>query len=229
MSTVEQSIPPLVAGDMLNTDEFLRRWEAMPGLKRAELIDGIVYMPSPLSWGHGISDVRVTTWLGVYAAHTPGCEPASNTTWLMSAKDAPQPDCSIRIAPECGGQSSDKGQYASGTPELAAEVCRSSTSFDLNQKLRLYERVGVQENVTVLLHEQEFRWHRLVNGAYHLLAPDSDGLMRSQVFPGLWLNPAALLAGDMAQVLAVLNDGLATPEHRAFVEQLAARKAAGAG
>ena len=83
MATVEQKVPPLVAGDYLSRDEFLRRWEAMPQLKRAELIQGVVYMPSPVSFDHGDSDLHVSTWLGNYEAATPGCRGSSSATWLM--------------------------------------------------------------------------------------------------------------------------------------------------
>src|ERR1700681_447927 len=117
MSTVEQEIPPLVRGDKLTRDEFLRRWEAMPKVKFAELIGGIVYMPSPLSRGHGVPDTRVACWLGTYAAFTPGCEAANNVTWLMR-EDSPQPDVYLRLLPEHGGQSRNAGPYAEGAPEF---------------------------------------------------------------------------------------------------------------
>src|SRR5438477_8288659 len=102
MATVEEAIEPLIAGDRMTRDEFLRRWEAMPHVKRAELIGGIVYMPSPLSRKHGVTDTHVGAWLGVYVASTPGCEAGSNATWLM-LEDSPQPDHDLRILPEYGG------------------------------------------------------------------------------------------------------------------------------
>jgi Uma2 family endonuclease len=223
MSTVEQDVAPLERGDKLSRDEFLRRWEAMPHVKRAELIGGIVYMPSPLSRKHGVTDTRLITWVGTYAASTPGCEAGNNATWLM-LEDAPQPDSDLRILPEYGGQSGMEGPYAQGAPELTAEVCLSSTSYDLHQKLNLYQEAGVKEYVAVLLREREVRWHRLVDGAYQLLPSDADGVIRSVVFPGLWLHVRALLDGNMAQVLATLTQGLNTPEHTAFVAQLAQRR-----
>lgn len=240
MSTVERSVPPLVAGDKLTTDEFLRRWEAMPGLKRAELIGGIVYlpspwikdyggvdMPSPLSRDHGGSDFQLGTWLGVYAAHTPGCEGGHGVTQVMTEEDSPQPDVHLRVLPAYGGQSTDAGKYVGGAPELVAEISLSSTSYDLHQKYALYESAGVQEYLAVLLEEQEVRWHRLVGESYEVMSTDADGVLRSHVFPGLWLDPVAMLAGDLSRVLAVLNDGLATAEHRTFVDRLAARRASG--
>src|SRR5262245_30747645 len=146
MATVEKEleIEPLVQGDRLSRDEFLRRWEAMPGLKRAELIGGVVYMPSPVSVNHSESDNPLATWLGVYAAYSSGCKAGTNATWFMLG-DAPQPDDHLRILPEHGGQSWVEGDYAHGAPELAAEVTRSRTTYDLHQKKNLYEPAGVQE------------------------------------------------------------------------------------
>lgn len=223
MSIIEQRTPPLVAGDKLTREEFLERWEAMPTLKRAELIGGIVYMPSPTSLDHGHSDGDVAVWLGNYAVRTPGTKAGSHATWKM-LQDAPQPDDFLRILPEYGGQSGTDGIYAAGAPELGAEVCWSSTAYDLHQKKDLYEAAGVKEYVAVLLQGQEVRWHRLVAGSYQLVRPSTDGIIRSSVFPGLWLHVEAFLAGNMLKVLEVLDQGLKSPEHAEFVTYLAARK-----
>jgi hypothetical protein len=224
VATVVSEIPVLVAGDKLTRDEFMRRWDAMPHLKRAELIGGIVYMPSPLSRPHGDFDSSLGGWLWVYSAATPGCEAGGNATWLMTKEDSPQPDCDLRILPEYGGQSRMEGDYSAGAPELLAEVCLSSTSYDLNQKYDLYEKAGVQEYVAVLLREREVRWHRLIDSKFQVMTPGNDGILRSAVFPGLWLDPAALLAKDKQRILAVLQQGLQSPEHAAFVAELSRRK-----
>jgi Uma2 family endonuclease len=227
LATVDQDVPPLVFGDFLSRDEFLRRWDAMPELKRAELIRGIVYMPpSPVSWEHGGTENDVSTWLGVYKAATPGCAGANNATWLMTEDSAPQPDTSLRILPEYGGQSRIQGRYAAGAPEFLAEICISSTAYDLHQKLEVYEEAGVQEYLAVLMREREVRWHRLAAGHFEVVPAPEEGIYRSAVFPGLWLDAPALLAGNLARVLAVLNDGINSAEHRAFVEQLAVRRQA---
>src|SRR5205823_179022 len=113
MATVEEKVLPLYPGQRLPREEFLRRWEALPDLKFAELIGGMVYMPSPLSLEHGWMDSRVATWLGVYVAATPGCESASNATWLLMT-DAPQPDQALQILPEYGGKSRVQGRYGLG-------------------------------------------------------------------------------------------------------------------
>ena len=219
-----QEMPPLVQGDKLSRDEFMRRWEAMPRLKRAELIGGIVYMPSPLSRNHGIFDLDVGGWLWMYSVSTPGCEAGGNATWLMRESDAPQPDCDLRILPEYGGQSRMEGDYSAGAPEFLAEVCLSSTSYDLNQKFDLYQEAGVHECLALLLREHEVRWHRLVDSKFHVMSPGSDGILRSVVFPGLWLDPAALLTQDKQRMLAALQQGLQSPEHAAFVAELSRRK-----
>src|SRR5579863_4578563 len=108
------SPPPLRDGDHLTSDEFLRRWEAMPDLKHAELLDGIVYMPSPVSRQHAIYHLPLAGWVSYFAAHTPGCEGGDNATWVMGGRDVPQPDIALRILPEFGGQSSVEGDYAAG-------------------------------------------------------------------------------------------------------------------
>lgn len=214
------TIPPLAAGDKLTRDEFIRRWEMHPEIKLAELIEGVVYMPSPVSSEHGDMDGDVGAWLSVYKAWTSGTASGRNsTTFLLDG--SPQPDLNLRILREHGGGSwiEDDG-YLHGVPELLAEVCRSSVSYDLNQKFDLYQKAGVPEYLAVLMFEQEVRWHILVDGEYQVLGPDADGLLRSRVFPGLWLDGPALRAGDLQRVLQRLQEGLQSPEHRQFVARL---------
>src|SRR4051794_37223759 len=178
MSAVEHGVPPLIPGDFLSRAEFLRRWEAMPEIKRAELIGGIVYMPSPVTTRHGDTENDVATWLGVYKASTPGCAAANNATWLMGEESAPQPDLSLRILPEYGGQSRMEGRYAGGAPEFLAEVCLSSTAYDLHQKLEVYQEAGVQEYLAVLMRERQLRWHRLADGRFQVVPAPDDGVYR---------------------------------------------------
>lgn len=137
--------------------------------------------------------------------------------------DAPQPDAHLLILPEYGGQSGVEGPYNSGAPELAAEVCLSSAAYDLGPKLELYRAAGVQEYIAVILGESGILWHRLAGGAYVRLEPDAGGLLRSEVFPGLWLDPQALLTLDGARLMAALQQGLQSPGHEEFVRLLAAR------
>lgn len=219
-TTVSQ---PLFAGQRLKREEFLRRWEAMPELKNAELIGGLVYMPSPISRAHAEHDSLLHVFLGTYAFRTPGCRAGNSGTWLMG-EDAPQPDAHLVILPEYGGQSCVEGNYRAGAPELAGEITVSTGSYDMGPKLDLYRAAGVREYVAVTLGEPQVLWHRLIDGRYVLIAPGRDGLLRSSVFPGLWLDAAALLALDGARVLDALEQGLKSPEHAEFARSLAQKK-----
>ncbi len=223
MATVESTVPQLKTGDLLSRGEFLRRWEAMPQVRKAELIAGVVYMPSPLSRLHGELENTLSAWLAVYRGATPGCQALNNATWLMTDQDVPQPDLSLRILPNRGGQSHDEGPYAAGAPEIAVEVCLTSAAYDLHQKHDLYRRAGVREYVVVLLHEREVRWHRREGDRFQVVSPPTDGVYRSEVFPGLWLDGQALLANDVPRLMAVLQQGLASPGHREFAARLQAR------
>ena len=223
MATDITAAPSLTAGDKMSREEFIRVWERLPGIKKAELIGGIVYMPSPLSVEHGDIDFDATTWLGLYKAATPGCAGGSNTTSYI-LEDCPQPDVNLRIVPECGGKSRVKKRYLHGSPEMLTEISYSSKSIDLGPKRDLYEKARVQEYLVIVVRKKQIRWHRLVQGKYRRMLPDADGIYRSQVFPGLWLDSKAFFAGDMAKVLATLNEGIASDEHQQFVEELAKRK-----
>jgi Uma2 family endonuclease len=219
------NVPQLLRdGDRLTRDEFMRRWEQMPDLMRAELIDGIVYMPSPVSLTHGDFQAHLTCWLGFYSAATPGSAVSSAATWLMAEDSAPQPDLALRIEPEFGGQSAIENDYAAGAPELIVEISHTTSAKDKGAKLRLYERSGVLEYLTVRPRQQQVVWRELVDGKYREIAPAEDGCLRSRVFPGLWLDPAALWAKDLGALAATVHRGVATPEHSEFVERLARSK-----
>jgi Uma2 family endonuclease len=215
------SPPPLRDGDRLSSDEFLRRWEAMPDLKHAELIDGIVYMPSPVSNKHSDFHFPLATWLGVYEANTPGCRGGIEATWIMGERNVPSPDLALRILPEHGGQSRNQGEYSAGAPELIVEIAVSSRARDLGAKLRLYERMGVREYLVAVVSQAKFIWHEWTANGFQTLEPDPDGILRSRCFPGLWLDAAALWRNDRMRVLAVLQQGLDSPEHAAFVARIA--------
>ena len=215
---------PLEPGDNLDRATFHERYEAMPPGLKAELIDGVVYMPSPAKNRHGTRQSDVVTWLGVYAARTPGVSSRDNVTVILSEVSEPQPDASLIILPECGGQTSvSQDDWATGAPELVVEVASSSAAYDLHQKKWMYEAAGTCEYVTVLTGAGEVRWFVLRNRQYETVA-DEAGIYKSTVFPGLWLNAPALLAGDAAAVLATLEEGLASEEHAEFVARLAATR-----
>ncbi|WP_445636201.1 Uma2 family endonuclease [Nostoc sp. DSM 114161] len=214
------TIPPLENGDKLTRAEFERRYHAMPNLKKAELIEGVVYVASPLRIkSHGEPHAYIMAWLGAYKAATPGVGFADNTTVLLDADNEPQPDALLRI--EQGGQTQiTEDDYLEGAPELIVEIAASSASYDLHEKLKVYRRNKVQEYLVWRVYDQQFDWFKLSEGEYIKLETNSNGIVCSQVFPGLWLDKAALLSGNLAKVLAVLQQGLSTPEHQSFVERL---------
>jgi Uma2 family endonuclease len=226
MSTIGRpKSPPLEAGQRLDRATFHARYEAMPPDTRAELIGGVVYMPSPLSLGHGNFDSLVIYWLGHYRRATPGVKGSSNASVLLDDQGEPQPDVLLRILPECGGQSRNEGKYLGGAPELIVEVASSSRKIDLGPKFEDYQRAGVREYVVVALDPDEVSWFVRRDDRLVPLTPRPDGVFRSEVFPGLWLDPGALYADDMDRLIATLEQGLATPEHADFVARLAARRA----
>lgn len=224
MATVEQEIPVLTPGDNLSRSDFVRIWDLHPEIKRAELIGGIVFMPPPVSLDHGENELDIGTWAGSYRAYTPGCVGGHNTSCFL-LQDLPQPDVHLRILPEYGGRSYEKDRLLAGTPEFFAEVCRSSVVYDLHQKKDLYEEAGIPEYLAILIAEKEVRWHVLEEGRYRLMDPGPDGVYRARVFPGLWLDARAFLDRDMPRVLAVLQQGIASPEHQQFVQRLQEEKA----
>lgn len=224
MATISsRDAPPLEPGDKLTRQQFLARWELHPEIKRAELIGGIVFMPPPVSLDHGDMENDVSAWVGVYKAATPGTAAGHNTTTFLR-DDTLQPDLNLRILPEYGGGSRVEEKYLAGRAEFLAEICRSSASYDLHVKLDLYQAAAIPEYLAILGYEQEIRWHILKDGRYQRLLPGPDGIHRSLVFPGLWLDGTALLARNLKQVLATLQQGLDSPEHQAFVANLAERR-----
>ncbi len=223
----ERPLLPLHTGDHLTRAEFERRYAANPHLKKAELIEGVVYMPSPVSIGHGRTHANVMAWLGVYRANTPGLHLADNATLRLDLENEVQPDAVLYIAPEQGGQVAIEDDYLAGAPELVVEVAASSAAYDLHEKLRVYRRNGVQEYLVLLVHEQETRWFQLTEGEYRLLNPGEDGMLRSQVFPGLHFRADLFWVDDLVGLLGALQAGLATAEYEAFVTQLRRTPAGG--
>jgi Uma2 family endonuclease len=215
-------VPLLCAGDRLTRAEFERRYAAMPDVKKAELIEGKVYMPSPVSRKHSSPHFYLITWLGTYSIATPGVEGADNGTVRLDWDNEPQPDIYLRIAPQLGGQSRDDGEYVGGAPELIAEIAVSSESYDLHDKFHAYQRNGVQEYIIWRVREAAIDWFVLREGQFKPLPLTNAGHYHSEVFPGLWLDPAALLRGDFAQAAAVLQSGIASGEHANFVAKLQA-------
>jgi Uma2 family endonuclease len=213
---------PLFAGDRLSRAEFERRYHAHPEVKKAELIEGIVYMPSPVKYKrHGSPHLFLGGWVTTYLAATPGVDGGDNATVRLDNQNEPQPDILLRIDRTLGGRSFvAQDDYLEGAPELVIEIAATSASYDMHAKKNVYARNGVWEYLVALTYEQKVCWFVLREGEYEELPPDADGILRSEVFPGLWLQPNALWQNDLAGMLAVLQQGLASSEHVAFVEQL---------
>lgn len=217
-----RSLPPLENGDQLDQKTFHTRYEAMPEDYRAELIGGIVFVPSPRRVPHSRSQQLVVCWLDEYAEATPGTDALMSNTQILGPESKPEPDGCLFIAPGYGGQVYiDKDRYLNGSPELIVEVSASTESIDLHRKKRDYEKAGVREYVVVALRMQQVFWFVRQRGKYKEVPLPSDGIFRSRVFPGLWLDAEAMLQNSRHQVLAVLHQGLAAPEHAAFVAKLA--------
>lgn len=215
-------IPPLESGDRLTRLEFERRYKAMPQINKAELVEGVVYVASPARVAeHSRPHRKIITWLAAYSAATPGLDFADHATVRLDADNQLQPGALLRLETQAGGSSRiSQDHYLEGAPELVAEIASSSAAYDLGSKLNAYRRNGVQEYVVWQVYENRLDWFYLEEGRYVLRGPDAEGLIRSSVFPGLWLAVDALQEGDLAQVLAVLQQGLQSPEHQAFVESL---------
>ncbi|OAB63457.1 hypothetical protein AY599_17275 [Leptolyngbya valderiana BDU 20041] len=203
-------VPILENGDRLTRAEFERRYQGMPHVKKAELVEGVVYMASPSRYRqHGQPHSDVMTWLGVYRAATPGVYCADNTTVRLDLENEFQPDAVLRLDESAGGQSRiSEDDYIEGAPELIVEIAASTASYDLHDKLRAYRRNGVREYLVWVVLEEAFRWYVLEEGDYRQQEPDAAGCLSSPFFPGLVLEVKALLAGEMGQVLARLQAGL---------------------
>ena len=213
--------PPLQNGDHLTSQEFLRRYEAMPEIKKAELVQGIVYMGSPVSTVHSKPDGLIQLWLGTYAAMTPGLESFPNTTVILGPGNTPQPDACLCIRPGSRGQTRlNEKEYIVGPPELVAEVAASSASLDVGDKMESYAMAGVREYVLWRTLENKLDWFTLDSAEFLPMKADRRGVLHSQVFPGLVLDVKALLALNGAKVLATLRRGLASAAHKKFIATL---------
>lgn len=221
-SSVGELMPVLESGDRLSRIEFERRYQGMPEVKKAELVEGVVYVASPLRYRqHGQPHSDIMTWLGVYRAATPGVYCADNATVRLDGKNEPQPDALLRLDESLGGQSRiSEDDYLEGAPELIVEIAASTASYDLHDKLEVYRRHGVRDYLVWVVLEREFRWYVLKDGDYRQQEPDGAGCLSSAMFPGLRLDVEALLEGQMQQVLTTLQGGITSPEHQAFLKNL---------
>lgn len=227
-SSIPVPLPPnpeLHNGDRLTREEFHRRYVAMPRIHKAELIEGVVYMPSPVRQvQHGKPHVHVSAWIGAYSAQTPGVDPGDNSSLILDFKNEPQPDSLLMIVPECGGQARLIDGYIVGAPDWIGEIAASTASNDLHDKLTAYRRNGVKEYFVWRVEDRAIDWFVQRGDRFEPLTPSSEGVFKSAAFPGLWLDSEALLAGNLSRVLEVVQQGLRTPEHAAFVEELAQKR-----
>ena len=213
-------------GLRLSRAEFERRSAERPDLKKVELIDGIVRMPSAVRYAaHARPHAAVLGWLFTYEASTPGVHVADNTTLRLDGDNELQPDAALLIDPRAGGQARiSPDDYVEGAPELVAEIAASSASYDLREKLAVYRRNGVREYLVWRVPDRRLDWFELVGGTYCARTAGDAGVVRSAAFPGLWLNVGALLSDDLAGVLRTLQEGVADPSHAAFLNGLRARR-----
>ncbi|MBE9255900.1 Uma2 family endonuclease [Dolichospermum sp. LEGE 00246] len=219
-NTPQNLILPLESGDRLSRHEFERRYTESLHVKKAELIEGVVYVASPLRFQrHAEPHAKLVIWLGNYQIATPGIKLGIEPTIRLDQDNEPQPDGILFIDQSLGGKSRiTVDDYIEGSPELVAEIAASSAAYDLHDKKKAYRRNGIQEYIVWQSLEKKLNWFQLHESEYISLEPDADGVIKSQVMPGLWLAVPALLAGDMIQVLAVLQAGLNSPEHREFLQ-----------
>ena len=213
---------PLVEGERLDQPSFHARYEAMPPGTRAELIGGVVFLPSPVVRAHGQALISAIAWLSDYAENTPGVEVLDHAMTILGSRSEPQPDALLRILPECGGRTRTEGAFVRGAPELVVEIAKATRYIDLGPKLVDYEQAGVLEYVVRAMDPDEVLWFRQEQGCLVATPADADGLHRSATFPGLWLDPQALLRGDTQRLRALLDQSLSTVEHAALVARLAA-------
>jgi Uma2 family endonuclease len=221
-------VPMLRPGDRLTQAEFHRRYETYPDDVKFELVGGIVYMTSPLRRRHGKFSFQLSTVLGSYEEATPGVEGLDNATAILGEQSEPQPDLALRILPEWGGQSrTTPDDYVTGAPEWLSEIAYSTKDIDLKEKKADYRKAGVVEYLVVCVKQKELYWFNFKTGRQ--LTADAEGIIRSRVFPGLWIHGPGLLAHNLTRLLEVIRQGVEGPEHAAFVRRLQARRKRSSG
>jgi Uma2 family endonuclease len=217
-------LPPLENGDHLTAQEFDRIYAQRPDIKKAELVNGVVYVAPPVRISlHAEPHGLLTGWASRYCDDKRGIRLFVDGTLLLPGNSRVQPDVMLGIDARCGGTSREtRDNYLQGPVELVTEVAASSAGFDLNEKLDAYRQSGVQEYLVWSVRNREVRWFTLHAGKYVLL-PADGGIIKSQVLPGLWLDPEALSRLDRQRIRNVLQAGLDSSEHAAFVQTLQAK------
>jgi Uma2 family endonuclease len=224
LTTIDVETPPLRDGDRVTRVEFERRWDAMPEVRKAELIEGVIHMPAALSVDDGDSHFDLNGLLRMYRSRTPGVQGSDNASIRFDDRNMPQPDGLLRIRESHGGRCRvTDDRYLEGAPELIAEIANTSTAYDLGVKREVYRRSGVKEYIVWRVANRAVDWFILRNGQYSRLEPGPDGILRSEVFPGLWLDPVALINEDMGRHLEVAQLAHGSPEHCEFLAELSRR------
>lgn len=216
-------VPPLQPGDHLTRAEFERRYDATPNLRKAELIEGIVYMPPPVSHdNHGGPQFDLITWLGSYRVATPGVRGGDNSSIRLDMDNEPQPDAFLYVLASHGGQARISADgYVEGAPEFVAEVAATTASYDLHVKKHVYRRSNVREYLVWRVLDQAIDCFILEDGDYRPISPDPGALYWSKTLPGLCLDPGALICGDLLTVMRRQQEALNDSRHAAFIAKLA--------
>jgi hypothetical protein len=187
--------PTLESGDRMSQSQFHARYSCRPDLKKAELIEGVVYVASPVRIPQHADPHAVL--MGVLAAYrfaTPGVLLTDNGTWIVDDETEVQPDAMLRLSRGRGGSTFlDEDGYLHGVPELVAEIAGSSYAIDLNRKKEVYRRAGVREYTVWQTEDDRIDWWRLEGGQWVALEADQDGVLHSDVFNGLALDPSRLI------------------------------------
>ena len=214
-------VPPLRNGDHLTVPEFERRYWAMPEVKNAELVEGIVIMPSPVSDFHSDGHAVLAELLRRYSWQTEGTKCHLNPSVRLDGKNEYQPDVLLRI---CSGPLAKSkvatDRFFEGAPELVAEISVSSIGYDLHEKKAVYQRNLIQEYLVWQVMDSRIQWFGLEQGEFAELKSRADGVVCSRVFPGLWLDIHAMLNDDPDKPSRVLDKGVKSAGHRAFVKRL---------
>jgi len=226
MNATIPDAPPLATGQRMDRATFHARYLETPEHFKAELIDGVVFVASPIAQFHCDANDDLTTLLKLYASSTPGTHANANRTCKVDEDNEVQPDALLYIEPEFGGQVRIEGGYLVGLPELVVEVAYSTVERDLKTKRKLYEANGVREYIVYRADTHELIWFGRDDAAFVRREPDTDGLICSRAFPGLQLKTDDLVAGNTASMIATLQLGLASQAHADFVESLAQRRRA---
>ena len=205
-----KQVAELHSGDRMSQAEFHRICKLVPDGRHAELVGGIVFMSPMPPPQHETVRADLNTIFTAYADATPGVTFSESTSITLGKSDVPRPDGILRISPT--------QHQILDAPELIFEVAHNGRSIDFHRKRDRYATGGVTEYVVVNLHDKHVSWFHL--RSHQEFTADAGGLFRSRLFPGLWLNSIALLAGDMASLAAAAKEGLAAPEHAAFLQQL---------